>query len=79
MAFYLRNLNGGSHGSFAILEYQGQSNSNSECVPLGGKIFKYINDLTTLVTFNLLMIGRSSYNVGTNQLFHPGGKLHKVT
>ena len=61
-----RNLNGGGPqgGTFGILEYLSQSNTNANCVEPSMR-WKWVDDLTTLEIINLLNIGMSCFNVKT--------------
>ena len=59
-----RNLNGGGPqgGTFGILEYLSQSNSNANCVA-EDKRWKWVDDLTILEIINMVNIGMSCFNV----------------
>ena len=58
-----RNLNGGGPqgGTFGILEYLSQSNSNANCVDKDLR-WKWVDDLTVLEIINLINIGITSFN-----------------
>ena len=59
-----RSLNGGGPqgGTFGILEYLSQSNSNANCVDSELR-WKWVDDLTILEIINLINIGMSCFNV----------------
>ena len=53
---------GGPQGSsLGLLEYDSQSNDNTEFLSQEDK-FKFVDDLSTLEKINLIMVGLSSYN-----------------
>ena len=58
-----RNLNGGGPqgATFGIWEYLAQSNSSASCVNPEYR-FKFVDDLTVLEKYNLLIVGISSFN-----------------
>ena len=58
-----RKLNGGGPqgGTFGILEYLSQSNSNANCVDKNLR-WKWVDDLTVLEIINLINIGMTSFN-----------------
>ena len=59
-----RNLNGGGRqgGTFGIIEYLSQSNTNANCVA-NNRRWKWVDDLTILEVINLINIGMSSFNI----------------
>ena len=44
------------------LEFDSQTNNNSDCVPEADR-FKFVDDLSILEVINLINIGTSSFNV----------------
>ena len=78
---------GGPQGSsLGLLEYDSQSNDNTEFLSPEDK-FKFVDDLSTLEKINLIMVGLSSYNfkqhvasdVGIDQLFLPSENIQAQT
>ena len=74
---------GGPQGSsLGLLEYDSQSNDNTEFLSPEDK-YKFVDDLSTLEIINLIVVGLSSYNfkmhvasdIGTDQLFLPSENI----
>ena len=70
---------GGPQGSsIGLLEYDAQTNENTEFIPEDDK-FKWVDDLSVLEIINLIIVGLTSYNfkqhvasdIGLGQLYLP--------
>ena len=78
---------GGPQGSsIGLIEYDSQSNDNTEFLSPEDK-YKFVDDLSTLEMINLIMVGLSSYNfkhhvasdIGIDQLFLPSENISSQT
>ena len=80
----VRDLPGGGPqgSSVGLLEYDSQSNSNTDFLSVEDK-FKFVDDLSTLEVINLILAGLTSYNfkqhvasdIGTDNLFLPSENI----
>ena len=83
-----RNLPGGGPqgSSVGLLEYDSQSNGNTDFLPEDDK-YKFVDDLSVLEIINLITVGLSSYNfkqhvasdIGVGQLYLPAEHINSQT